>query len=243
MAISPLRGRSVLRPFRPSPSTAGLALPVMLVAAVAFLFFTVVALTDRWDSLDARLLRAVQQIELPLLATMLRPVDLLTSSAGAVVMWVMLVFLLYAARWWRSLLPVLLVPLGGAIDNLIGDRMMERARPAVPEAIRIAEGTDPSSFPSGHVLGAVLLYGLLYVIAGRLRSRPIRVAVRAACLLIIGTVGFGRLWYGAHWPSDVAAGYALGVLLLTPLIGLYQRGPLRLFWRLLVRSRWSRRFA
>ena len=39
----------------------------------------------------------------------------------------------------------------------------------------------------------------------------------------IGIVGFGRMWYGAHWPTDVIGAYALGGAVLTVLVALYRR--------------------
>ena len=42
------------------------------------------------------------------------------------------------------------------------------------------------------------------------------------CLWVLLTVGFGRLWYGAHWPTDVLGGYALGAMLLLPLFWAYR---------------------
>jgi hypothetical protein len=101
--------------------------------------------------------------------------------------------------------------------------LVNRGRPHVAELERTSSNFDPHSFPSGHVLGAVLLYGLLYAVAGRIRYRPARVALRTAYIGLLITIGFQRIWSGAHWPSDVLGAYAFGGLLLVGLIPIYLR--------------------
>jgi len=199
-----------------------LRLAVLLALAVVNGLLLLVVARDGQSALELPVLRAIQRTDLPALAHILRPVDLLTSVAGAVTAWLALLGLFVAARWWLPVAAMLVVPAGGILDNAIDLVAAPRARPSADEVIRIATGTDVSSYPSGHVLGAVLLYGLLFVVAERLSSRPFRWGVRALCLWVVLTVGFGRLWYGAHWPTDVLGGYALGVMLLFPLLWAYR---------------------
>lgn len=62
-----------------------------------------------------------------------------------------------------------------------------------------------TSFPSGHTVGAFALAGVLIF---RSRSMPLRVA--AALLAIF--VGISRILAFRHWPSDVAASAAIGLM-------------------------------
>jgi undecaprenyl-diphosphatase len=64
-----------------------------------------------------------------------------------------------------------------------------------------------SNFPSGHVVYATALFGTLAWFALARDRRGIFVALLA---LVIGMGPF-RIVDGAHWPSDVLAGYALGL--------------------------------
>ena len=61
------------------------------------------------------------------------------------------------------------------------------------------------SFPSGHSTNAVTLYGSL---AAKKKSKALLGAAVALPLL----VGFSRVVVGAHYPTDVLAGWALGLL-------------------------------
>ncbi|HYM15832.1 MAG TPA: phosphatase PAP2 family protein [Dehalococcoidia bacterium] len=79
----------------------------------------------------------------------------------------------------------------------------------------------PNGFPSGHVFGEAIVYGLIILYAGRLIPiKPLAWAVRSACALEILLGGPARMYTGAHWPSDV-----LGAMLLA---GLY----LAIAWRI-----------
>jgi membrane-associated phospholipid phosphatase len=80
---------------------------------------------------------------------------------------------------------------------------------------------DASGFPSGHVFGAVIVYGLIFAYAPRaLTFKPLVLLVRAFCVFEIAMIGPGRMYVGAHWFSDV-----IGAILLA---GIY----LALAWKL-----------
>lgn len=212
--------RSVARlPALPRPSMAMIG----GVLAALFLLLTGDAMINERAFFDLDLARRMQRIDLPLLETVLRPVDMLTSSRGAVVTWVALLAGFALARWWLPALAMLTLPAGGAVNYLISEFLVGRTRPGANELDRVIGHTDAASFPSGHVLGAVMLYGLLFVVAGRITPRPLAWLVKAGAVAVIGLIGFARIWYGAHWPSDVLGAYALGGVLLLALIAAYRR--------------------
>ncbi len=64
-------------------------------------------------------------------------------------------------------------------------------------------------FPSGHVSNAVVLYGILAMIAVKYR-RTAAVAAVAVSL----SVGLGTVYLDTHWFSDVLGGWAAGSLVL-----------------------------
>jgi membrane-associated phospholipid phosphatase len=67
------------------------------------------------------------------------------------------------------------------------------------------------SFPSGHALVSLAVYGALaLVVARHLTSRRAAAAVLAAAAVWVLAIGFSRLYLGVHFLSDVLAGYAAG---------------------------------
>ena len=88
-----------------------------------------------------------------------------------------------------------------------------------PELIRVEGTVDRLSFLSGLVVGVTLVFGLLLILAPRLRLSPaVRTVLQVVSLLLIASVGLGRIFVGAHWPTDVLGGYLYAALFLIPVL-------------------------
>lgn len=77
--------------------------------------------------------------------------------------------------------------------------------------------TFSSAFPSGHAVRAAAVCSLVAWLALRWTSpdrRTVRAAVVTGATLMTLAIGASRLLLGAHWLSDVLAGYLLGLLWL-----------------------------
>ena len=200
-------------PWRPSPRVvAALCAGILLVLCGD-------ALVRDHGSFDYRLIDAVQRLDLPYLGTVLRAVSHLTSSPWAILAWAVALAGFVAVRSWSAAVALFFVPVGVAVNNLIlSGLIIDRPRPSADHLRRVAGETSPTSFPSGHVVGAVLLYGLIFVAARRGARRPVRLALQGTAVVVIGLVGFARVWLGTHWVQDIAAGYAFGGLVLIGLL-------------------------
>ncbi len=111
-------------------------------------------------------------------------------------------------RFWEELTMALLGWVGGAaVFNLISTII---GRPRPPTQIWIV--VNIPGFPSGHAITVVVFYGLLaYWLAPKMPSIFGKIVVVAAALLIIGFVGFSRIFTGGHYLTDILAGYAVGI--------------------------------
>lgn len=78
------------------------------------------------------------------------------------------------------------------------------------------------SFPSGHAMVSVVLYGFLAYALLRRGGWRRKVNVFFAWFVIVFAIGFSRLYLGVHYLSDVWAGYLLGLLILTTTITTYE---------------------
>jgi undecaprenyl-diphosphatase len=103
--------------------------------------------------------------------------------------------------------------------------VMDRPRPVAGTDLRVvAAPLGGSSFPSGHVITFVGVYGFLAWLAWTLVRDPgARVATTAGLLGLVALVGPSRVYEGHHWPTDVTASYLLGTTYLIVLIEAYRR--------------------
>lgn len=75
------------------------------------------------------------------------------------------------------------------------------------------------SFPSGHTMFAVCIYGYLFYLAiTKIKNKILRYSVSILLLLVILSIGVSRIYVGVHFASDVLAGYLLGICYLLLLI-------------------------
>ena len=75
-------------------------------------------------------------------------------------------------------------------------------------------GADVFSFPSGHATNSALIYGAIAGLTYVSFRGPLRYGLTGAFLFLPLMVGVSRIYLGAHWLSDVLAGYTLAALFL-----------------------------
>lgn len=133
----------------------------------------------------------------------------LTSVASA------LLFLLLAwRRRWRDAAAMLAFPIALAVEAL-AKLVVNHPPPAVTHAGRLtvtaAVSAGFDSYPSGHVVRAVILFGLAAALVWILAPWPWvrRIAVPCAVALIV-VIAFDRLYLSTHWATDVIGGLLLG---------------------------------
>lgn len=188
-----------------------------LCSSLVFIYVLLDALLRPYAFYDIRLMRTIQQVDEPVALKVMPLVEPLTDSHGAIVSWLVVLAMFLLLRRWVWACVAALVPFGGII-SLACAAAVARPRPHTYEVFRQSLNPEPGSFPSGHAMGAVMLYGLLFAAVGGLRNPILRVTIRLGCLTVIAASGFQRIWAGAHWPSDVIGGYALGAILLAGLL-------------------------
>lgn len=107
--------------------------------------------------------------------------------------------------------------------NALVKRLIKRPRPTQELATVVRVINEPS-FPSGHVMHYTNFFGMLiYLLATNWRSGRLRNWLIAMCTSLIALIGPSRIYLGAHWPSDVMAGYVYGGLWFGGMMALYLR--------------------
>ena len=107
--------------------------------------------------------------------------------------------------------------------SVVVKELVERPRPSA-SVVDVTYQLGGHSFPSGHALGATLFYGfLIYWAEVSISNRPVRRIVQGSLGMVIVLMGYARVELGAHWPTDVLGGFAIGVLVLGAMVWLHRR--------------------
>ncbi len=143
------------------------------------------------------------------LATSMQLVTGLASFTWVTGVTLIAALVLWWKRSWYRLLTLLLVLPGGMGLVFLLKIAFHRYRPGFVDSFLVFDGY---SFPSGHTMAAMLLYGLLAVfVVPAIKSWRWRVSAVLGALVMVLLVGFSRVYLGAHYPSDVLAAAAAGM--------------------------------
>ena len=163
---------------------------------------------DEMALFDPRAEQWIVALRTAWLTDAMKSVTWLGSTAVIVpVLVLMAIVLVIRGRDWRSA-ALLATGVTSAIClyNIV-KVAVERPRP--PSTLWIGDYSG-AAFPSGHATQAVALYGMLAIVLSTRGSPVVRVVVWMGAAVMTLVVGASRLYLGAHWLTDVLAGWALG---------------------------------
>ena len=144
----------------------------------------------------------------PSLTDAVRVVGAPGSLAALALVSVVAAVALSAQRRWPTLVAWLVAVIGGEALNLLLKDLFARPRPRFERPL-VVEASY--SFPSGQAMESLVVYGMLaYFAALILSGSGKRVAVAVGAAVLVALIGFGRMYLGAHYLSDVVGGFVAG---------------------------------
>ena len=181
------------------------------LAAVAFWFFKKQAdrvVTGRADRYDDVILEAVHQVDDPQVTRVMEAITLLgTHAAIGTAAGITAIAMLRKGNQ-RDALTVAVSTAGAMAINTILKNIFQRERP-VERARQIAL-PNSHSFPSGHSLLSAATYPIVVHHFVQNSSVETQALAHTVSGLLIVSVGFSRVYFGVHFPSDVLGGFAAG---------------------------------
>ena len=181
---------------------------VCLVALALFVVDTILVLSGALlTGFDLPVEHAIQSINWGPLADVMR----LTNASGG---WGQVILGLVAVVGMfildrRAGFLLALGCIGSVIDSFL-KVSISRHRPTT-DLVAVLDPSQGFSYPSGHaVFYTWLAFMLAVALAPRIRPR-LRPLLWAAALALAVVVCLGRVWAGAHWPSDVIGGFLLAM--------------------------------
>ncbi len=137
---------------------------------------------------------------------------------------VVVIFVFTLTRRYFEALVILLGTLLAWSSQYLLKIVIARARPDGPNLLVEVTGY---SFPSGHAAVTTTLLLLIGHYLCQIKIiQPYRSLVYLLAIFLSLVVAFSRVYLGAHWPSDIIAGYILGIVIwglfvwLFPKVGL-----------------------
>ena len=121
---------------------------------------------------------------------------------GLVCLWVWRRHGLRTRAVWAFVALLVTWSFGNAIKYLV-----QRSRPVVEDALAHSPGY---SFPSGHAMNTTAAGLILVILVWPLLGRTGRIVITSGAVAAVVLTGVDRVMLGAHYPSDVIAGIALG---------------------------------
>lgn len=194
--------------------------PAVVLAVLALAIYAFLAIADEVvegeiRALDERLLLAMRDPvdpSNPLGPAWLEEAALEITALGGyaliiLVLCVVTGLLVVTRRYGPALYAVLSVGTGALASHFFKGYY---ARPR-PDLVDHLDIVHTASFPSGHAMVTTVAYLTLAALVIRFfDDLRIRIYVAGVALFISILVGVTRVYLGVHWPSDVAAGWALG---------------------------------
>jgi undecaprenyl-diphosphatase len=185
----------------------------MLTAIIAVLFFGWLAedvFENETISFDQSVRGFVHGFAHPALTALMRVITFCGSTVFLIALGICIAVAFHRLRHKRALALFLLTMLGSTVLLVALKTAFHRAR---PEAFFDFALPDSYSFPSGHSLSSFCFYGILaWLTTARMKNRTAKIAVWTLAALLIYLIGLSRVYLGVHYPSDVLAGYAAGLV-------------------------------
>ncbi len=225
-ARQPLYGR--FRPYAPVALFAVAGLVTALAAGVAFLHIAELLQEESatLDALDRGLARRAQGARGDAATRFFLAAAWLGNgwTLGALVAAVAALLLAKGRYRWAAYL-VTTAALGGLLNGALKHHY-HRSRPDVAEAVYLAQGY---SFPSGHAMGSVVVFGALTYLALRhFRDPELRAFSLSLAFCLVVAISASRVYLGVHWLSDISAGAVAGALWVVTTTASYE-GVRRLY--------------
>jgi len=170
--------------------------------------------------IDQTLASFIYSLRTPILTDIMKVITSLADVNTIIVLFIFIIVILLVLKKRSHIFPVVLTLLGNLIFVSLVKTILARPRPILANALVFEESY---SYPSGHALIAITMYGLLVIYLFTFVKSPVirRISLITGIVLIF-LIGFSRIYLGAHWPSDVLASYLIGICWLSLILFLIE---------------------
>lgn len=189
----------------------------------SFALLTYFAKTSPYFIFDLNISLFIQSIDSPKFDSFMKFITALGNFEWAITTTILFTLIAFYYQKKVEAFMIIISPLITFIISIFFKAIVSRPRPDPSLINQIETYLYSDSFPSGHVLYYIGLYGLLFfLVYTEVKHSLIRTFLLAIFLTIIIFGGISRIYLGAHWFSDILGSYLIGTVWLYLLIHFYQ---------------------
>lgn len=179
------------------------------ILLVSFIILTIFVMGDKTNLLDKSAFNSLIKLESNISTKILYMITNLASTIGVIIL-LIITGIIFLKRKHFSDFKYVLANVGfGVILMQVLKSIIRRVRPSWKWIIQ-----GGFSYPSGHTISALLFYGtLILLVLKRVKGNWKTPLIILFSLMILLT-GISRIYFGAHYLTDVLASLILGVIIL-----------------------------
>lgn len=192
---------------------------LVIISLAMFIVFLLLYLTNNVNSIDNIFYKLIISIKSDTTTNLMKFITFFGSTKFILSLMIVL-FIFYFVKKNKMYIIINFLILGEALINNIIKIIIGRERPSLINMV--TETTY--SFPSGHTMVAVTLYGfVMYLIMKSNLDKKIKYIFNLCLSLLILLIIISRIYLGAHYFSDVIAGLFLAFAYLLLCIDILER--------------------
>lgn len=183
---------------------------ILAAAAAGFVIVMCMVMNNSIDQLDTRIAAAVYSIRSADLSIVMEGITYLGNWEAIVIVCILL--LAYPGMWKEWGLPAAGAAVTAQLIKSVIKPIVHRPRPDV--SLHLIE-QGGWSFPSGHAITSMALYGILFfIILANMEKSAKKTALLILTAVLSFMIGITRIYLGVHFPSDVLAGWLGGIAVI-----------------------------
>ena len=179
------------------------------ILLIMFILLTFFVVGGKLDMIDKLVFNNVIKLENSAITKTLYVITSMASTIGILVLTILTAIIFIRKKRFSDFKYVIANVSVGVILMQVLKHIIKRIRPSWKW---IKQGGF--SYPSGHTISAMLLYGtLILLISKRYHGKYKKQLIALATIMIILT-GLSRIYFGVHYLTDVIASIILGTIIL-----------------------------
>lgn len=177
----------------------------LILLIIAFIFVLCFVLTNNTKAFDMSVYKFITYYKNDTLTSIFKSITFFGSTFFIVFLCVLFLIIFWKNKKGYLISGCLLV--STFLNNII-KVIVRRVRPL--ELMLVKENTF--SFPSGHTMASVSMYGLLiYFIYKSNLNKKMKILLISLLVFLILSIAISRIYLGAHYATDVIAGILLSL--------------------------------